>query len=356
MALLLLIVGIPLGLMALLVLVGGAGGQVLPGLVALGLPVAAIAAAVGERGPLHARIGAGLLVWGAVVWLGAPAYLDRADALIGAGLSEAQAARLDALPGLTPRAALALAPAPVAAVAVAPDCDCDEVAAARVPVEPVLAGTEDLVVLPYEGSRTSMMLPISLEWNGQEVETELIFDTGATLTSIKPELLEALGYRVPDDAPRISVQTANGLRETPLLLLDRVWLGGFAIDNIAVAVCDNCGSLNGLLGLNISGNFRVEVDQDDRELIFRPEPRPNRALDAKHWLRLGLRDRGDRFTAVVSSQAPADLDALTVEVRCGDAVASVELGPLEAGGEVTGRVPRRVWCASPRMSVLYASW
>jgi hypothetical protein len=346
-----LIAGIPASALALLTLLGASGGRLLPAVVAILLPAIAIAAALRTRLTAPGAVGVALLIWGATVWVGAPAWIDRTSALRAAGLSAELAVMLDArLPGLS-----ASPPAEVL-LAESYDCDCDDVIAATAVAPMPAMGEEDLVVLPYEGTATSMRLPITLEWGGREVDTELIFDTGATLTSIKPELLAALGYTVPDDAPVISTQTANGRRETPLLLLDRVWLGGFPIDNVSVIVCDNCGDLNGLLGLNISGSFRVEVDQSSRELLFRPEARPSRQLDVRSWLSLGLQERGERLTAVVRSRAPVPITELEVEVSCGSEADVLSLGPLEAGGTARGPVAASVWCDQPQMSVIYASW
>lgn len=350
-----LIAGVPAAVLAGLVLLGASGGRLGPALIAVLLPALSLAVALRPRLSGPGALGVALLAWGAAVWIGAPAWVDRVDALHAAGLSAADAVSLDALlPGIaaSPRGDDETSPRLA-------DCDClgEEVGAvAAPPSQPVVIGDEDLVVLPYEGTRSSMRLPVSLEWDGREVETELIFDTGATLTSIKPELLEALGYRVPADAPTITMQTANGRREASLLLLDRVWLGGFAIEHVSVVACDKCGHLNGLLGLNVSGNFRVEVDQANQELIFRPEAEPSRALDVQLWLRLGLQERGERFVVAVRSEAPLDISAVTVEVRCDDVADEVALGALPAGEEVHGPVSAAVWCDAPKMSVIDAQW
>jgi clan AA aspartic protease (TIGR02281 family) len=336
-------------LLAFLVLLGASGR---PGLAALAVLLPATFLAAG----LHSRLGrpllsagCGMLVWGALVWLGSPAWVARRAALIEAGASEAQADWLDArLPGVSPRAVVA---------STCPPCDPPvvQVSTERVASAVTVLGEEDLVVLPYEGTRSSMRLPVLLELDNREAEIELIFDTGATLTALNPDQIDALGHRVPDTAPQITLQTANGRRQAALILLDRIWLGGFPVENVTASVCEGCGSL-GLLGLNVSGNFRVEVDQGAQELIFRPEVRPDRLLDVKHWLSIqyGLLDGLIRLQ--VLNKAPALVESVSIELRCGSEAETVQLSALEPGEQRQQDVPVGFSCNNLDITLLSAHW
>lgn len=338
--------------LAFLILLGASDRPVLAGLAVL-LPAMFLAEALNGRlsRPLLS-IGCGLAVWGALVWLGAPAWIHRQPALVAAGIPVSQASWLDErLPGAAPRPE----GPPGEPRSLPQPCDAAVVQLADEPPAVAVLGEEDLVVLPYEGSRSAMRLPVLLEADGKEAETELIFDTGATLTALNPDQLDLLDYRVPDDAPEITLQTANGRRKASLVLLDRVWLGGFPVEHVTVSVCEGCGSL-GLLGLNISGNFRVEVDQSAQELIFRPESRPNRLLDIKHWLAIqyGLSDNLVRLQ--VRNRAPATVESLSIELRCGTDTEIVQLMDLEPGENRRRDVDMDVSCSSLDITPLSAHW
>lgn len=171
------------------------------------------------------------------------------------------------------------APSPVARPRPVPD----------LPTVTTHADGGDAVVLPYEGTGSSLKVPVDLEGaDGKVLEVMMLFDTGASFTSVDRATLRALGVRVPSDAPEVTVRTANGERTTPLVLLDRVWLGGLAIDGVTVGVCDACahGDEVGLLGLNVSGRFWSRSTKNSRRSTFSPAPPTTaRATCATGWSR-----------------------------------------------------------------------
>ncbi len=152
------------------------------------------------------------------------------------------------------------------------------------PVSPPPASDE--VILPYEGSGASLVVPVGFEHASEELDVSMIFDTGASFTSVDSTTLARLGVRITEDAPEVNVRTANGERMMKLVLIDRVWLGGFGVDGVTVAVCDACAHDEevGLLGLNVSGRFLVTVDQQTRELRLRPRDNPDRLADVRYWV------------------------------------------------------------------------
>ena len=183
----------------------------------------------------------------------------------------------------------------------------------------------------------------------------MVFDTGATLTTVSPKLLDELEIDVPDDAPTITLQTANGTRQSPLLLLDRLWLGGFAVEGVSVSVCDNCGDLNGLIGLNVSSMFRVEVDQQNRELTFHPRD-GDRHLDITHWLKLGLtRGRGG-LSVTATNRSPRTVTGAVFEGDCGDGVATARLDPIPPGEAMSAVFDGPLPCQRPTISLMQAVW
>ena len=124
--------------------------------------------------------------------------------------------------------------------------------------EPVAAPEEDEVVLPTEGRSGSLRIPVTVEGGRKSEDVTMIFDTGATLTTLDRTTLRKIGVSVPRDAPTMQVHTAAGPRETQLVMVERVWVGGFEVEGVSIAVCDACanGDAVGLLGLNVSERFR----------------------------------------------------------------------------------------------------
>ena len=47
------------------------------------------------------------------------------------------------------------------------------------------------------------------------------------------------------------------LRESPIVLIDQIWMGGYLVGPVTFAVCESCSKddVRGLLGLNISDFF-----------------------------------------------------------------------------------------------------
>ena len=231
-------------------------------------------------------------MWSALLLLMFPVYFpgERDDALAAGGavlgavvgtepapeLARTVDERLPALAGRLPAPPVDPAPSP----AVSPPA----------PPPPMVTGESDSVVLPYEGSGSSLSVPVVLEGRrGQDVEVSMIFDTGATLTTLDRSTLRLLGVDVPSDAPRISFQTANGERTSALVMLDRMWLGGLPVDGITVGVCEPCSNDDDVtLGLNVSRRFLVTVDQARQELVLQPRGEPSRAGgDVRYWVEVG---------------------------------------------------------------------
>lgn len=271
--------------------------------------------------------------------------------LAGAGFppAPAVAARLDALlPSFPPgRRAVeqARAPAPPPATLAR---------AAPAPLPTPDTGVPDHVVLPYEGQGRSLRIPVALEAD-QTLEVTMIFDTGATFTTLDPATLRRLGVDVPPDAPTIRVQTAGGERNTALVLLDRVWVGGFAVEGVTVGVCQECSDNEsvGLLGLNVSRNFLVTVDQARQELVLTPRPEEERddTANVQPWVELQATatrypDGRVEVETELFNDAPRPLAGAEVTVECGETWA-VAVGPVPAEGSrvATAALPLGQDCA-----------
>jgi hypothetical protein len=329
------------------------------------LPAAGIVAPFKEHRFLGLPVVAAL--WSVALVAVFPVYFpgERDDALaagaavlgaaVGLQPEPATFSRLDGwLPGLEGRA-----PAPPAAPPAAP------VAPPPAP-PPVVEAASDAVVLPYEGSGATLSVPVALEGRrAQDLEVSMIFDTGATLTTLNRATLRLLGVDVPADAPQISFQTANGERTSSLVMLDRLWLGGLPVDGVTVGLCEPCANDEdvGLLGLNVSRRFLVTVDQARQELILQPRGGPADAGgDVRYWVELTSRatrwpDGRMEVEVSVENLAPRDIEWVDVEIACGEPFTS-RVESVARGETRTERVslPLGTACDGYTVAVGGAAW
>lgn len=230
---------------------------------------------------------------------------------------------------------------------------------------PELPVADDEVVLPTEGRRGSLKIPVTLEGRRGSEEVTMIFDTGATLTTLDRATLRKLGIRVPADAPRMQVHTAAGPRETQVVLLPKVWVGGFDVEGVSIAVCDPCANDEavGLLGLNVSERFLVTVDGAREELVLSPRTgATNRGSDVAPWVDLeaqATRWPDGRTEVILEAEntSPRWIERLTVAIQC-DQTRYADLrdiGPNQVG-HVEVSIAAGTNCESFQVSIDSAVW
>jgi clan AA aspartic protease (TIGR02281 family) len=125
-----------------------------------------------------------------------------------------------------------------------------------------------------------------------------LWDTGASYTTITSSTAKELGIAIPDDAPRVAVQTAAGDRETSVVLLPSLTVAGTEIEGLAVSLCDDCEHerTEGLLGLNAMRFFSWQHDPSTRSLNLSPRPDAaamNRVGDVAPFVRIELQGSPD---------------------------------------------------------------
>ncbi|MBK9365420.1 MAG: retropepsin-like domain-containing protein [Deltaproteobacteria bacterium] len=226
---------------------------------------------------------------------------------------------------------------------------------------------EDEISLPYEGEGRSLRIPVGFEQGEKAHDLTLMFDTGATFTTLDRETLErVLGLSVPRGAPEVVLQTANGERRAQVMLIDRVWLGGYAVEGVTIAVCEECASEDsaGLLGLNVSGQFTVTVDPDLHELTLKPRTGdPDRQLDISKWLKIeGMAKiwSDGRVTVDITAESLVNRPIRSAEVlvECGEAQFRAPLGRVEPLGVAESKVnlPLGVRCDQYMVRLGEARW
>ncbi|TPV95855.1 MAG: hypothetical protein B7733_07770 [Myxococcales bacterium FL481] len=144
---------------------------------------------------------------------------------------------------------------------------------------------ERAFTVPLNDEGTAIMLDnVQLHGSANSLQAKYLFDTGASFTTITGRLASQLGLRVPSDAPAVKFNTASGPRESKMVYLPKLVLGGVEIPGLLVSVCDSCSNehTQGLLGLNVMREFLVQLDYmgGNMELLPRHhEGRPDRAYD-----------------------------------------------------------------------------
>jgi len=223
----------------------------------------------------------------------------------------------------------------------------------------------EALAIPYEGDGRRMAVPVVFGHDGTELEVVMMFDTGATYTTLAQADLRRLGITVGDDAPEIELHTANGVRTAQLVMVDTVWLGNLAVDNVAIATCESCASADsaGLLGLNVSGGFNLQIDADRREVLFRPRAHFDRQLDVKLFTELAAtyeRLPGSRVEVVVTVDNLGDREVGSVlaAVSCDEGTWQVPVGPVPPGESASERrvLPPHERCASYQLTMAEADW
>lgn len=232
------------------------------------------------------------------------------------------------------------------------------------------ADMADAAALPYEGSGSSLRVRVTLEGRrGAQREVDMTWDTGATFTTLPEAVVDALGVAVEDDGPVVSLLTANGEVEARLALLDEVWLAGFPVRGVTVALCESCalGDSVGLLGLDVSGQFLSTVDPGRKEILLQPREQPDRVTSLRPWVEVSgevresaLGQRSAVVTAENRSRLP--MAGLEAEVTCrGEArerTFRVRLGAVGPGRTVDATValPGDAACLESVLALAAGTW
>ena len=101
-----------------------------------------------------------------------------------------------------------------------------------------------------------------------------IVDTGATYTVITPQIAKEMGVTIDKSTPRMSILTANGWIQAPVITIQHMSLGDVQIDNVQAVVQDLGGDphLSGLLGMNFFKDIELTIRHD--KLILRISANP----------------------------------------------------------------------------------
>lgn len=324
-------------------------------LLVLGPPVLATMLVQRNRGLVFGAVAA---AWSTGIFLALPVYFpgERADAMItglSLGSRDAEPVARAVAGAMPPEPELAQPEEPVAETLV---------------VQPVPRADQELaehqIALPYEGDGRRMSVDIVVEHHGTTREIQLLLDTGATYTTLPQSLLDELGVEKRANDPVISLHTANGEREARIALLDTLWLGDLPMEGVAIATCDVCASDDnfGLLGLNVTGGYNLNIDADRKEVVFTRRADYSRHLDVKPFVDVGAtitRLPGQVTVAArLENKAPRAVSSAKVSIHCREQTWLVDLPPAKAGEMVENeeRLPSHEPCDRYQVGLHSAEW
>jgi len=221
------------------------------------------------------------------------------------------------------------------------------------------------IALPYEGEGRRLTVELAMQQGDQLIEMDMMLDTGATYTTLPRLVLATLGIHPSEDDPSITLQTANGERTAKLVLIDKLWLGDLAIHGVVVAVCDACASATttGLLGLNVTGGYNLNIDADRREVVFSTRASFNRHLDVKPFVDISAsvsRFYGGRVEVdtTIENHASRTISFADVSIECDDKEWVVSFTQIEPDGrkESQRALPVHDPCDSYQISLKRGFW
>lgn len=115
--------------------------------------------------------------------------------------------------------------------------------------------SDDTIRIPFERRGSLMWVEATVN---DRTRVPFLIDTGASGISLPATIVTDLGIPIHSRTPRVTVQTANGLVQVPLIDLDSVQLGPARVENLSATV--NPTMEVGLLGGSFFNNFRYSVD------------------------------------------------------------------------------------------------
>lgn len=198
----------------------------------------------------------------------------------------------------------------------------------------------------------AILVDVTVEGPAGAAELTYLWDTGASHTTLSRETAAKIGLEIPEDAPVVTLETAAGKRDAPLVVLPAIVVEGQRVEGISASICDACaeGRKSGLVGLNAMRAFESRLAGPTNTLELRPVNDPSAAdrtsdiarfveMDLQgeplvvsghvHW-RVKLTNRSPRVIEgvqpkVVFNQGPTLLGATLDRIEPGaDAIALVK--------------------------------
>ncbi len=174
-------------------------------------------------------------------------------------------------------------------------------------------------LIPYEPKGGGMVVSVRINGRGP---FSLLWDTGASYSTVNRDTLSRLGLPVPKDGPKVTLQTASGEDSARALVLQEISAGGAEAKGIVALHCEPCAhdGVVGLLGNNFASRWETTIDPQEQVIRLQErdgpfnqadELRPFVDLDGKVWKMPGGRTRVE---VTVKNRSPKLLQQVTILV------------------------------------------
>lgn len=245
------------------------------------------------------------------------------------------------------------------------------------------AGKGAEIAVPRDAKRieptvytTGSSMLIEAKVQGRDVL--FLVDTGASYTTLTPWFAKLIGASPPSDAPTASFQTAGGITAMPFGVMASLEFGGVTHRHVTFSMCKSCGDVDsskrkrpivGLLGMNVLGRYKMDMDGDKLGL-FKSTRYENRRADVSPWIALDSFEPGDEavggewpITLKLENKSGRDIKGATVAVRCRVATKGlsweVEVDRMPEGRVTSLSISSKVapsGCGQVDVDVLDAEW
>ena len=196
----------------------------------------------------------------------------------------------------------------------------------------------DAIAVPFSAAGNAILMNVELEGPAGRLELPYLFDTGASFTTLHTDTARRLGLHVPDDAPTLQFNTASGPRESRMVHLPALRLGGIELRGLLVSVCDGCANDR----LNVMREFLVEMDYQAERMTLLPRPhegRANRAYDIYPAVQIEVEGSPEiwlgriRWVLLVKNRSTVAIEGVVPEVQFSDGqrMAGAPIARIEPG-------------------------
>jgi aspartyl protease family protein len=119
------------------------------------------------------------------------------------------------------------------------------------------------IVLPTHFQGNHFIVSVAISGNGKIWQTlDMIVDTGADLVVLPESMIDQLGL-ADNTFTQHQMQTANGMAEAKVGLLEELRIAGENIKNVQAAfVPDDLLGKNSLLGMSVLGRYQINIDEN----------------------------------------------------------------------------------------------
>jgi clan AA aspartic protease (TIGR02281 family) len=134
-------------------------------------------------------------------------------------------------------------------------------------------GETESNVLKVKIIGNQVLVPVILGYRGKTVQALLLLDTGATNTTISPEIAAKLNISLNQTKKTIGQVVGGGLLEAKRIKLSYIKVGPHTKPDMDIDIIEHKGfasNFDGLLGMNFLRNFRYHVDFDNQTITWSP--------------------------------------------------------------------------------------